>query len=209
MDFSRRIPALALALLLLAACSPGVPATPTAAALSTATPAQAATVTPAITPAAPGVTPTVSPVARVQPTSPATPTATPAPTQTGGPSGCADSALFVADVTVRDNTVFAPGAPFTKTWRLRNTGTCAWGDSYRLVFISGDALDGPNEVPITGEVAPEATYDVSVNLVAPASPGTYKGNWQMRNAGGALFGTRLYVQIEVSAGAPTPTAAPP
>src|SRR5512143_3278895 len=40
-------------------------------------------------------------------------------------SSC-DWAQFVADVTVPDGTSYAPGTTFTKTWRLKNIGSCTW-----------------------------------------------------------------------------------
>ena len=38
-----------------------------------------------------------------------------------------DWAQFVSDVSVSDGTLMLPGTTFTKTWRLRNIGTCTWG----------------------------------------------------------------------------------
>jgi Ig-like domain from next to BRCA1 gene len=134
------------------------------------------------------------------------PTDTAAPTNTPGAQGCVDGAQYVADVTVPDDTVFAPGATFTKTWRLKNTGTCTWVGSYAYAFVGGEAMGGPPSVSVTGNVAPGSQYDVSVNLKAPATPGTYKGTWQMRNSGGALFGTKPFVQIVVAAPTATATA---
>ena len=58
---------------------------------------------------------------------PPTPTVTNTPgtvTVTVAPSSC-DKAQFIADVTVRDGTIMSPGQTFTKTWRLKNVGTCA------------------------------------------------------------------------------------
>ena len=37
-----------------------------------------------------------------------------------------DQAQFVSDLTAPDGSSFAPGAAFTKTWRLMNIGTCTW-----------------------------------------------------------------------------------
>jgi len=48
-----------------------------------------------------------------------------APATQPPPAGC-DRAQFISDVTVPDGTTFAPGATFTKTWRLKNSGTCTW-----------------------------------------------------------------------------------
>src|SRR6185503_10211441 len=102
-------------------------------------------------------------------------------------AGC-DAALFVADVSVPDGSAYSPNAPFTKTWRLKNVGTCTWTTSYKLVFVSGAQMGGPAEVNLTSTVAANATADLSVNLTAPMPAGSYRGFWQLKNASGALFG---------------------
>lgn len=113
------------------------------------------------------------------------PTLTPTPTQI---TFC-DRASFVADVTVPDGTQFMPGFQFTKTWRLRNVGTCTWTNSYSLVFYRGEQMGGPTSVNIPSTVAPGQTVDITVGFVAPLLPGSYRGEWILRNAGGTLFGT--------------------
>ena len=50
-------------------------------------------------------------------------------------------------------------------------------------------MGGPASKQLTsGTVAPGATMDVSVDLTAPSSPGTYKGYWKLRNGSGVNFG---------------------
>jgi hypothetical protein len=50
-------------------------------------------------------------------------------------------------------------------------------------------MGGPASVPITGgSVAPGQTVDVSVDLTAPGSDGTYQGYWTLRNGDGVIFG---------------------
>ncbi len=56
------------------------------------------------------------------------------PSSASAAQACTDRAQFVADVTVPDGTRYDPGATFTKTWRLRNAGTCTWTTSYTMVF---------------------------------------------------------------------------
>jgi fibronectin type 3 domain-containing protein len=104
--------------------------------------------------------------------------------------GC-DRARFVADVTVPDGTIFPPGAGFTKTWRLRNVGTCTWTTSYSLVFESGEQMGGTS-VNMPWNVAPGQTVDVTVNLTAPGSPGIYRGYWRFQNSSGVRFGIGAY-----------------
>ncbi len=131
-------------------------------------------------------------------------TTTPAPTSTSTATPvCTDLARFFRE-TITDNTVFAPGAAFTKTWRLRNEGTCTWGPDYRLVFISGERMGGASPQPLAGNVAPGQETDVSVQLTGPGSDGTYRGNWMLRNGQGQAFGlgdtggTAFWVQIIIA-----------
>jgi ABC-type amino acid transport substrate-binding protein len=134
------------------------------------------------------------------------PLATPPPSESAATPGLAcDSMTFVADLTIPDGTYMEPGQSFTKSWRLRNTGSCAWNDSYTFVFVQGDPMDGETQ-SIQGSVAPGETYDMSVPMVAPTTPGSYGGLWQMVNGEGVAFGTRVWVQIVVPGPVEPPTA---
>ena len=120
-------------------------------------------------------------------------------------------AAYVADVTVPDNTAYAPGERFDKTWRVRNMGSAAWEVGFRLGFVSGDRMEG-SEHRITGPVAPGDTADVTVAMAAPMQPGNYTGSWRMADAQGQPFGGMLTVMIQVSDATPiaeaTPTSPP-
>lgn len=146
------------------------------------------------------------------PTDTPAPTATPAgPSPTPEPTGCTDKASFITDVTVPDDSFMEPEEDFTKTWRLRNSGTCTWTGNYDLVFVSGQAMGSPAAVPLAGNVPPNGTVDISVDLTAPSTEGTHKGNFMLRNAEGLNFGigsnadVAFWVQIKVG---PTPTPEP-
>jgi hypothetical protein len=107
-----------------------------------------------------------------------------------------DNSLFVSDVTIPDYMVMAPGQSFTKTWSIKNAGTCNWTTSYKVVFLSGTAMGGV----ATGIAAvPSGRAEhVSVNLVAPITKGTHTGYWILQNANGQSFGASFYVTIVVS-----------
>ena len=109
-------------------------------------------------------------------------------------------------MTVPDNTEFAPGTPFVKTWRVRNAGACAWEPGTKLVFISGDPMGGPPAVDVPA-LAPGAEAEVSVSMTAPAAPGTYRANYHFQAPDGTRFGAIIYAQIVVPA-TPTPTFTP-
>jgi hypothetical protein len=130
----------------------------------------------------------------------ATPTATSAPlTAPPANTEICDQALFITDVTVSDGTNFNADDTFTKTWRVKNTGTCSWSSSYTLAFASGNSMNGPSSVALAGIVNPGDTVDISVNLKAPSASGDYTGYWKLRNATGFAFIT-LTVVIHVGAG---------
>ncbi len=130
---------------------------------------------------------------------------TPTPTSTGvvPPSAC-DRAQFIADVTVPDGTTFSPSVTFTKTWRLKNVGTCTWTTSYMLMFDSGQKMSGPDTAAMPTTVTPGQTVDISISLVSPASAGSYRGYWKFKNASGIPFGIgsagtkSWWVEIRVS-----------
>ena len=134
------------------------------------------------------------------------PSSTP-PSSTQAPTQC-DEAKFGADVSVPDNTTFAPGTAFTKTWRIRNVGSCTWTTSYAIVFAGGDKMGAPDILPMPGTVVPGNAIDISIPMVAPNTAGTYRGDWKLRNANGQVFGLGeqnkpFWVQIQVASSQPT------
>jgi hypothetical protein len=152
-----------------------------------------------------GIVPPPPTVTGTPPT--ATPTKTQAPvTQTIAPSNC-DKVQFIADVNFPDGTALQPGAQFTKTWRLKNVGSCAWSTSYQLVFFSGEKMGAASSAAFTKNVAIGETVDISMNMTAPAASGSYRGYWMFKNASGALFGIGAqankpwWVDIKVTGGA--------
>lgn len=199
--------------LILSACGKAVPLPPTEDVRSIVNTAVAASVTARVVPSA---TPTITPSPTVTPTPSRTPTKNPA-TATSIWSRdyspyytCADSA-FVKDVTIPDGTVLAPGEVFVKTWRFRNTGSCAWNGDYSLVFVKGSNMSGTS-VDLGQSVKINKNADLSITLVAPYKEGTYTGYWKLQDDYGYTFGDMVYVQIVVSNGVisvtSTPTATP-
>ncbi|KAL3695027.1 hypothetical protein R1sor_008678 [Riccia sorocarpa] len=109
-------------------------------------------------------------------------------------------ARFVCDVSIFDGTQLAPGTPFTKIWRLRNSGSAAWPASTKLVNVDGDDLGSPTVTQLEiGEqgLAPEEEIDVSVDCVAPQRTGRYQSTWRLATPWGPKFGHKIWVQIQV------------
>ena len=139
-------------------------------------------------------TPTVSPTASLMstvtptetPTSTPTSTSTPSPTSTPIPCYLAK---FVTDVTIPDNTLIEPSTAFTKTWRLKNMGSCNWDAAYEVTFVGGEPMARVNVFKLTsGVVGYGQTVDVTVDLFSPEDSGTYQSDFKLRAPDGTLFG---------------------
>ncbi len=159
-----------------------------------------------------------------------TPAATETPessTETAAPPGISTPTLsftptflpcnwagFIRDVSVPDGTHFNPGTPFTKTWRLRNLGACAWTTAYSLVFINGNRLGAQPVISLPAEIDPGVAVDLSVNMVAPSTPGSHVSYWMLQDPSGQNFGygfgheAQFWVKIVVNPPTPTPTKTP-
>ena len=148
--------------------------------------------------AKPNTSSTQNPIKLLASPTVAPPNPTLLPIKTPTEDNC-DSAKFITDVTVLDDTIFPPGQSFTKTWRIKNEGTCTWTSDYDFVFASGEQMGGVSSKPMMGSVAPGSTVDISVDLISPTQDGSYVGNWKIRNNKNILF-AKVYVQIKVKSG---------
>ena len=115
---------------------------------------------------------------------------------------------YVNDVSIPDNTQMAPGQSFTKTWRVRNAGSCAWEAGFKFAFVGGEQMSGAIYT-LPSSVAVNAEIDISVAMIAPAKTGTLRGNWRMQTAAGQFFGDEVFVQIVVGGATLTPTKGAP
>ncbi len=65
--------------------------------------------------------------------------------------------LSLPDLGMTAPAVLMPGQPFTKAWRVLNTGTCTWDDTYQLVFAYGSPAGagmGGQPTAVRGTVPP-------------------------------------------------------
>lgn len=103
-------------------------------------------------------------------------------------------AAWLADLAVEDGSLFVWGEVFTKTWRLQNVGTDPWPADTRLEWVQGEGLAG-KPVPV-GEVAPGATVEVALRLVAPKQSGAFAGAWALMAGSAIIPGSDVWVVIE-------------
>ncbi len=114
------------------------------------------------------------------------------------PAALTDGLAYVSDVTIPDGTSINVSQGYTKTWRVKNTGTSTWGSGYKWTFDGGDQMGGPNSIDVSS-TGPGSTLDLSVNLTAPSTPGNYQGFWKMQAPNGQKFGDRVWVKVTVVA----------
>lgn len=144
-----------------------------------------------------------SPPTQVQATLPATRTAAPAFTVMPAATVCLNDAQFVADLTVADGSILLAGETFSKQWQIRNTGDCAWGAAYQVVFSKGNKLGG-NDLYALYPAMPGSLAVVEMQLAAPLLAGDYQSEWRLVDGQGQFFGTPLTVKIRVVAATKVP-----
>ncbi len=77
----------------------------------------------------------------------------------------------------------------------KNTGTCHWGEGYRLVYTGGTELAW--ESPYVPPSASGSNAVVLVTLFTPITPGEHKMYWRMEDQAGNRFGDTIWVRIRV------------
>lgn len=190
--------------ILIAACAPATPIEPTpdvnairtSAAYTVVAELTLTAASWTATPMPPTETPTLEP-----PTATATESFTTDPTLValGTPAQLCDDYTFdpaTVDVTIPDNTPMTAGQEFVKTWKVKNTGNCTWGDGYGLIYSYGEKMGG-QPVTISTAVQPGQEVEISVNFKAPDKVGEYTSAWQMANPNGITFGKAVFVKILV------------
>ena len=115
------------------------------------------------------------------------------------PAGtCADSLIFVKDITIPDGTVIVPESTMDKRWDVQNSGDCNWDDRYRVRLIAGPELGAAKEQALyPARSGTHAT--IRIQFKAPAEPGTYRSAWQAFNPDGEPFGDPFFIEIVVEA----------
>ncbi len=119
-------------------------------------------------------------------------------------SPCAKASLV--SETIIDGTIYKPGEQFTKTWEIKNTSTCTWDSSYRIIFWNGNILGGAYYYSLPQSVPPEGIIPISLVLTTPAEDGTYKSEWALQtpdkvNFGVGEYSAPFYAQVVVSSSA--------
>ena len=96
---------------------------------------------------------------------------------------------FLGDVNYPPGTIVKPGTKFSKTWTVKNTGTCTWSRDYDVVFVGGEAFGSNKRGDITREVVPGDIIEITIEgMTAPQTEGTYYSYWMIAAPDGARVG---------------------
>ncbi len=120
-------------------------------------------------------------------------------------NSCEPNVSFVEDVTIPDGSPIEPNTVFTKTWRIRNSGSCPITSAFEFYSVGRNEIL-PAVYNITPPLAmPGETFDISVPLVSPPLAGYYRSEWQFQPPFNLEtyepvepFGSRFYTEITVN-----------
>lgn len=113
-----------------------------------------------------------------------------------------DRSIFIRDVTIPDGSVLEVNQQVTKSWELQNGGLVPWSNRFLQRQGPHEAkgrLRSPVRVPIPTTLPGESCI-ISVDLVAPAAPGSCYAEWKMVDEHGAFCfpgPTSVYVSVDV------------
>ena len=115
------------------------------------------------------------------------------------------------DITTGDGEAIPPNTQFTKTWRVKNSGsnllttmhydlyntlgTENWPVGVYLQFIGGDKMGQYDSIALP-PLAPGQLHDINVNLVSPSEPGLYQSQWQICTPNGIISAGMFCMSIQ-------------
>ncbi len=107
---------------------------------------------------------------------------------------CINGMQYVSDVNLPDSSSLPAGQSASKTWRIKNTGTCTWDSTYSFTYVKGELL-GVTSVNVDRLVAPNETYDITVPFTTPSNNGNFTSYWQMQAPTGLKFGQTIWINF--------------
>jgi uncharacterized protein YraI len=128
--------------------------------------------------------------------------APPAPPVVGPtpPPGGAYQCLLVAQNPI-DGTVYTAGTSFSTTWVLQNISAEKWDAAeYDLAYVGAVANiplhQGSDRYDMTITVEPNGTYNFTVPMIAPFTPGVYGELWQIVKGNQSVCDFYVYIEVK-------------
>jgi hypothetical protein len=127
---------------------------------------------------------------------PAPPVVESTPPPTTGTAGC-----VLVSQSPADGTVVGLGVPFNTTWVLQNTGSVKWDQNeYDVTFVGAYnniwLHTGPDGYDLATTVEPGATYNFTVPMLAPFSPGAFGELWQVSYGSQTVCQFWVYIAVQ-------------
>jgi hypothetical protein len=125
----------------------------------------------------------------------------------GEPEGCTNQAALIEDISIPDGSLMTPGSRVTKTWRIQNSGTCAWTTDYiweQINYENASLKMASLAAPLVSQVAPGESLDISVELSldnAAALGSSAIAKFKLHSPEGEQFGDSAYALVFASPGA--------
>jgi hypothetical protein len=116
----------------------------------------------------------------------------PTPTKSGSAANTACARADFVSETIPDGMIMKPGNVFTKTWQIKNSSSCTWDTTYKIIFWDGNTMGGAYNYNLPQAVAPEGVIDISLVLTAPAEEGTFTSEWMLQTSNNIAFGVGQY-----------------
>lgn len=147
---------------------------------------------------APGAedTPYFHPPAAGVPTAEAVAVQTQAPVTAQESVNCTNDLVFLNDLTYPDNTPVEPGETIIKQWEVQNTGTCDWGEDYRLRLVAGPSMGADEEQALFPALS-GSTAVIEIQFTASDTAGQVISAWQAYDQNGQPFGEWIYIIVDI------------
>ena len=127
------------------------------------------------------------------------------------PTAVAQSSGRLQSQTPTDGANFIKGEAFTVNWRIENTGSTDWTDSFKIVFDSGINFSAGTitEKYIGTYIWPNGDSVISLPCIAPLNNGNYTMYWHVEDENGnTVPNVSLSITINAVDGVLTPTPLP-
>ncbi|MFC2064987.1 NBR1-Ig-like domain-containing protein [Chloroflexota bacterium] len=123
-------------------------------------------------------------------------TTTPGATATGPTPTFTGDLCSVVSQSPADNTTFTPGQQYIDViWVIKNDGTTAWGASdVNINFVSGTNMHNAATYPVAATAA-GANATIILDLVVPATAGTYTESWAVVKGSTTMCNVGLTIKV--------------
>jgi hypothetical protein len=201
------------ALMVFASCSPAPTAEPTVVPTIDVKPTFDTIATQSVATAIAEMTLNAPSPTPVPPTNTPEPTATPAPSNTPEPTATATQVFIpwtktptatvpvfsctVTDVSPKSTDTIKVDQDFDGRWMLKNSGTSTRsGGNIDVRYVSGTKLhSGGDLYDLSGDVAPNGTTTIAIDMRAPSGDGTFTTTWGLYQEGAYICQFSLTLNV--------------